>query len=193
MRRNVAANRSAHAGALRCRSYTWGRTLPRELRARWDLIVGCDIVYDRNAVSALADTLSSLLDRGSAAEATEAVAGGVGGGRSGGRTTQVLLALPDRTDFGYHRRGPDGVLSATLPDYELLLADLERRLPNRLEVVLLDSIETADHVACGTSIHVLRLSCRPRAAAAVPEVSCRVPAVLVEMRPEESLCGGTGR
>ena len=48
-----------------------------------------------------------------------------------------------------------------LPDYEVLLADLEARMPGALDVVLLDAIGSADPRAdCGTSVHILMLSSR---------------------------------
>lgn len=50
-----------------------------------------------------------------------------------------------------------------IPDYEVLLARLEERLGTSLNVVLLDAIppESAEaaRADCGTSVHVLLLSC----------------------------------
>jgi hypothetical protein len=192
LRRNLAANRGQQCDgiSLRCCSYTWGEALPPRLSRRWDLVVGSDIVYSKNQTEPLADTLSTLLELGicgghkpSERNADERYGTRV---RSSGPSSclwsafewalvghmcdwlpthaaQVLLALPDRTDFGYHRRDADGVVGPTLPDYELLLSDLEKKLKGRLHVVLLDSIESEAYEDCGTSVHVLLLSCDARA------------------------------
>ena len=56
-----------------------------------------------------------------------------------------------------------GVDWQVIPDYEVLLARLEERLGTSLNVVLLDAIppESAEaaRADCGTSVHVLLLSC----------------------------------
>ena len=162
IRQNLRANLEASppteesrpGGARRPRvhscSLVWGDMDSPVLRERWDLVVGCDVVYDLGQVPHLADTLTSLL------EGSERSGGDAGG-------TRVLLALPDRDDFGYKRRdGSTGEWTPTLPDYEVLLADLEKRMPGRLDVVLLDSIPPGDaaseYADCGTSVHVILLS-----------------------------------
>lgn len=158
IRKNLAANRAADPGRatprrVRCCGFAWGGVLPPAVlrRKKWDLVVGCDIVYCLEQRHQLADTLAELLRRGR------------GAGRDA--STRVLLALPDRDDFGYRRRdaATGGGWSPTLPDYELLLSDLEARMAGGLDVVLLDaippeSVEAAD-ADCGTSVHVILLSC----------------------------------
>jgi predicted nicotinamide N-methyase len=158
IRKNIEANLEGSPGAdsgsvqrqqVQCCSFIWGPRVPSQLRGHWDLVVGCDIVYDLDRVAELAGTLVALLLRAE-------------GGRRG--PTRVLLALPDRSDFGYRRRDrASGEWSPTLPDYEVLLADLERRLPDRLDVVLLDVIPPRSaedyHADCGTNVHVLLITC----------------------------------
>ena len=71
-------------------------------------------------VPALADAIAALLESG---------------------TPRALLALPDRVDFGFHVKSPDGDL-VLQKDYELLLRDLRRRLRGALKVEMHDTIDT---------------------------------------------------
>lgn len=99
---------------VRCCSFEWGCDFPAKVRAcHWDLIIGCDIVYALDQVEPLADTLAALLVRGGSRRSKADGVGGVS-------RTRVLLALPDRDDFGYRRRNKtSGEWSPVSDDFKL--------------------------------------------------------------------------
>ena len=144
VRRNLAANADmdGHAaqGHLRCCGFAWGRRPRTVFRHAWDLVVGCDVVYDRDCVDPLVQSLQSLLLL-----------------TSGTNRCKVLLALPDRTEFGFHVRTAHGELLPKL-DYELLIHRLQKQLSGQLRIEMLDTVSSKDAATTGSSIDVLLLS-----------------------------------
>ena len=164
VRRNLVANadRTGHPTAgtrLRCCGYAWGGRPRTVFRRAWNLVVACDVVYDKECVDDLVHSLRSLLLGICSADGTS-----TNGGRNGAAPnktatpkTTVLLALPDRSEFGFHLRTAHGELVPKL-DYELVLHRLQKQLNGRLRIKMLDAISSEDAETAGSTIDVLLLS-----------------------------------
>lgn len=113
---NLAAN-PEHAGKVFWQPLVWG-TLPQRAfsSCRYDLIVACDVLYDEEQMEPLASTLAALMLECGA---------------------DALLALPDRTDFGYTCSPSD---PEPLPDYEQLLLTIEQHLVAQAASLRVDRI-----------------------------------------------------
>jgi hypothetical protein len=136
-------NCKANGSGAECCAFLWG-TRPREARVvfrrAWDLVVACDVVYDKRHVGALAQSLHALLGKG----------------------TRALLALPSRTDFGYRRGAGRGApfrcaveWAQPLPDYLALLDALGARARGAGRQVAVEVLDTAEVYADGTSVDIV--------------------------------------
>jgi len=129
---NIEANKMS---AVSCTTFVWG-TRPKHVFSKgpWDLAIGCDILYAEEHVDDLARSIADLLTRCSA---------------------QVLLVLPDRTDFGLTCSPTD---PEPLPDYECLLAAVEHMLPERLVVDRIGSVPPGLSGTVSSHIDLMLLS-----------------------------------
>ena len=111
----------------------WG-TCPEELaRQRWDLIVGADLVYDEEAMPALALTLGQLLHRNQGARA--------------------ILVLPDRSEFESTQ--------GARPDYCVLFELLARPQHGALHTCQVGAVSSQEAGTLSSNMHIFVVSQHP--------------------------------
>ena len=141
MRRNVDENKATRGAgecAVEVAELTWGEPFPAAVRdGHWDLVLGSDLVYDEDCLTALAKTLEGLFGENN------------GRWRGDQDAPCCLLALSDRAEFTVSLRD-------NTPDYAAFFDVLKRPEYGGFQVTRVHTVSAAV-AQCASNIDVFLL------------------------------------